>query len=1058
MTAPGANIEAVYPLTPVQEGILFHTLYAPGSPLYFQQYTAVIEGGLDAGAFREAWQLVIDRHAALRALLTWEGRERPLQVVRTVVEPEWRIEDWRDTTADLHDVRLAEFLESDRSRGFVLDVAPLMRFALFRTGDAAHRFVWSHHHVVLDGWSMGIVVDEVFAAYEALVGSAEPELAPPAPYREYVRWLHSHDDAGAEAHWRRLLSGVTAATSLRVEQPTASPWAERHAEEIVRLPAEATERLVRIARGNGLTLNTVLRGAWALVLGRYSGQDDVVFGATFAGRPAELDRSTEMVGLFINTLPVRVRIEHDAAVGEWLGGLQREQIDTAAHEATPLADVQAWSDVPKGEPLFQTLLVFENVPHPAGRSGTLATSDVRYLQRSNYPLAVLVMPGDELELILLYDADRYDAAVVRRMARQLARLLEAMSEDLAQPVADLAFFPDGELREVLVTWNDTAADYPDDHTIHSLILAAAARAPSAPAVVGEGATLTYADLVARASAVASRLGERGVGPDVRVGVAVERSPGTVVAILGVLLAGGAYVPLDPRQPSARLGYLLADVSAAAVIAGPELDPGAVPAGVSMLEIDEEGRLAGDGPEPSYGAPAPSGAGPDDLAYVVSTSGSTGRPKGVAVTHRSLVNSTHARLHAYGEGVGSFLLLSPFIFDSSIAGLFSSLTQGGTLVLPAPDMEKDVRHLAGLIATHGVTHTLALPALYDLLLDHADPSALRSLRLVMVAGEACPPSLVRRHHERVPGAKLVNEYGPTEATVWCTVHHTEPPATGAEEPALRVPIGRPIANTQVFVLDDLGRPVPVGVPGELHVGGLGLARGYLDHAELTAERFVDHDLPGCGTVRLYRTGDVARFLPEGSLDLIGRRDHQVKIRGQRIELGEIEMVLREHPDVRDAVVVVLGDDDPVSGLVAYAATAADGSALRAYLAERLPDAMVPAVVVALPELPHGATGKIDRARLPVPAKTAAEASGGLVAPQGDVERTLAEIWQGVLGIEQVGATDNFFDLGGDSILSIRIIARAHEAGLVITPRQFFEFPTIAELAHVVTPAGEGGATA
>jgi hypothetical protein len=392
VAAPGANIEAVYPLTPVQEDILFHTLYAPESPLYFQQNTAVIDGALDVAPFRAAWQRVIDRHPALRSLLTWEGRERPLQVVRSVVKPEWRIEDWRGMAPDVQEQRLAEFLEADRSRGFVLDEAPLMRFALFRTGEGAHRFVWSHHHVVIDGWSMGIVLDEVFAAYEALARGAEPELPAPAPYREYVRWLHVHDDAGEEAHWSRVLAGFTTATGLGVERPTDSPWAERHAEEIVRLPVATTERLRMTARRNGLTVNTILRGAWALVLGRYSGDDDVVFGATFAGRPAELDRSMEMVGLFINTLPVRVRIDHDVAVGEWLGGLQRAQIDGAAYESTPLSDVQAWGDVPNGEPLFHTLLVFENVPHPTGRSGTVATSDVRYLQRSNYPLAVLVMP------------------------------------------------------------------------------------------------------------------------------------------------------------------------------------------------------------------------------------------------------------------------------------------------------------------------------------------------------------------------------------------------------------------------------------------------------------------------------------------------------------------------------------------------------------------------------------------------------------------------------------------------------------------------------------------
>jgi len=1051
VTASGVNVEAVYPLTPVQEGILFHTLYAPESPLYLQQYVARLDGDLDVAAFRRSWQLVIDRHEVLRSLVTWEGRERPLQVVRRRVEPEWRIEDWRTDTSAAQTARFNRFLENDRRRRFALDVAPLMRFALLRIAGDTHRFVWSHHHVVIDGWSMAIVLSEVFRSYEAIVAGVEPQLPPPAPYREYVRWLHTSGTGGAEEHWRRSLAGFTTATKLRIEAPgVTSPWAERHGEEVVRLGVAATERLAVFARSSGVTLNTVLRDAWSLLLNRYSGDEDVVFGATVAGRPAELDRAMEMVGLFINTLPVRVRIERDTAVVDWLRQLQQQQIAATPYEATPLVEVQGWSEVPAGDPMFQTLLVFENVPHPETKAGGLTTTDIRYLQRSNYPLAVLVMPGAELELVLLYDADRYHPAVIGRLARQLIRVLETIGDDPWRPVADVELFPRDELTEMVAVWNNTEAAYPAGETIHSLVLASAARTPQHLAVVGDGASLTYADLVAKATDVARRLGTLGVGPGVRVGVAMERSPATVTAILGVLLAGGAYVPLDPRQPPARLGYLIADTSAAAIVTqGEPVALGDIAPTVAVVRTDETG--------PPVAGVATAAAGPDDLAYVLFTSGSTGRPKGVAVTHRSLVNSTHARLHAYGDPVGTFLLLSPFVFDSSLAGLFATLTQGGTLVLPAPDMEKDVRHLAELIATHQVTHTLLLPTLYAMLLEHADPAALRSLRLVMVAGEACPPSLMRRHHSLLPDTRLVNEYGPTEATVWCTVHHTSAPEPADDESdhAPRVPIGRPIANMQTFILDPWLRPVPVGVPGELHVAGVGLARGYLDQPALTAERFIETDLPVAGRVRLYRTGDVARHLPDGSIDLLGRVDHQVKIRGQRIELAEIEMVLREHQKVRDAVVVASTTGSGATAgavLVAYVEPDVDGESVRRFLAERLPAVMVPARVVTLGALPRGVNGKVDRTALPDPGHPAPRGGEGFVAPATDVERRLAEIWSGVLGVESVGVTDNFFDLGGDSILSIRIIARAHETGLAITPRQLFEHPTIAELAAIVEAAG------
>ena len=432
-----------------------------------------------------------------------------------------------------------------------------------------------------------------------------------------------------------------------------------------------------------------------------------------------------------------------------------------------------------------------------------------------------------------------------------------------------------------------------------------------------------------------------------------------------------------------------------------------------------------------------------------TSGSTGRPKGVAITQRSLVNSTQARTKVYREQVGAFLLMSPFFFDSSVAGIFWTLAQGGRLVLPEPAMEQDVHHIAGLIRAHGVTHTLMLPSIYELLLEHAPQGSLRSLREVIVAGEACSPAVVRRHFDTLPGTLLYNEYGPTEATVWGTVQelrteHANPGANGA---APRVPIGRPIANTTAFVLDERLRPVPVGVPGELYLGGVGLAQGYLGRPDLTAERFVSHDLDGYGPVRLYRTGDLARLLPDGSLDLLGRTDYQVKIRGQRIELTEIERVLEEHPAVRAAAVAPSSGDAAPATLVAYAETRADPSTLRGFLADRLPEVMVPSVIVPLQHLPRGPTGKIDRGALPDPGDALAVETTAFVAPSGETEATLASIWETVLGVERVGVTDNFFELGGDSILSIRIIARANEDGVRITPRQFFEHPTIAELAEL-----------
>lgn len=1054
MTVADGNIEAIYPLTPAQEGILFHSLLAPDAPLYFQQYTCVIEGRLDIALFQKSWQHVIDRHDVLRSLLAWEGRDKPLQIVRRRVVPAWRVEDWRASANPGN--RLDRYLEADRASGFELDVAPLMRFGLFRVGEEASQFVWSHHHIILDGWSLGIILGEVLATYEAWEADKQPDLGSPARYRDYVRWLKSRDRGEDEAFWRGRLGDFQAATPLAFDQSSSHrPWAERHAQESVRVDRQTAESIASFARSQGVTLNTLLTGAWAIVLSRYSGEQRVVFGNTVAGRPHDLAGSLDMVGLFINTLPVSVEVTLDAGVKDWLTRIQKDQIDASLHELTPLVDVQKWSGVGSGEPLFESLLVFENVPGAAGET-SLLISDVQYLQRSNYPLAVLVMPGDELDFVLLFDAERFEGSIIRRLARQLVHVLEEFSHHAAGRVGDVGFFPDEELHQLLHTWNQTSTDYPADRTIHALFEEASISHPHAVAVAGSGVQLTYAELDDRANALAGRLRQLGVVTDDRVAVALERSPAMVVGILGALKAGGAYVPLEPTLPDLRRRQLLEGVSARVIVGANDTWQ---TEGPPVVVVEPDGRLAdayaNDGAD-SHGAEV----SPDDLAYVIHTSGSTGTPKGVAVTHRSLVNSTNARLVEYRAPVGTFLLVSPFVFDSSVAGIFSTLTQAGTLVLPGSGMEQDVHHLGALIQRHSVSHTLLLPSLYALLLELTDPAALQTLELVMVAGEPCPPELIDRHRTLLPHARLVNEYGPSEATVWCTVHDVT--ATGQVSSGGRVPIGHPIANTQVYVLDELGRPAPVGVPGELHIGGLGLARGYLNDPQLTATSFVDCQFETVGPVRLYRTGDVARRLDDGSIDLVGRLDHQIKVRGQRVELAEIEMTLRQHPAVRDAVVVYRPPSGAGSSrLIAYAETGSAEESVAAgelvlFLADRLPPVMIPSSVMRLNALPRGSTGKIDRALLPDPMTEPNERMTRFLAPAGPIEEQLASIWAEVLGLETVGAGDNFFALGGDSILSIRVIARAHQRGLTISPKDFFDHPTIKGLAGVTRAVDQNDA--
>lgn len=1025
-----ANIEAIFPLNAVQDGVLYHTLYSPGSSLYVQQYVASIEGPLDPDRFESAWKTVIGRHQAMRSFVTWDERDQPLQVVRGSVTPEWNRRDWSGLEVEKQNEQLEQFLADDRQRGFTLDVAPLMRFALVRLGPETWRFVWTHHHIVLDGWSLGIVLEEVFAVYET--GGAST-LEEPVPLRNHVAWYRQQDWSTAETFWRSVVDEATSATQLGIERAGAvRPWAERQLETVLPLSADLSDALRRLGQSAGVSLSTVFRAAWALLLSRYSGEQTVTFGAAVAGRPPELPGALEIVGMFINSVPVRVELDPDSTLDSLLARLQADQMAGLAHESTPLSQIQAWAGSTGDAPLFQSLLVFENVPQALPSGGGIAVVAAEYRQESNYPLSVLVMPGEEMRIHLLHDPDRFDAAEISRLLDHLATTLRSMADAPTDPVRRIESLSDGELASALA---DPVAPDPDlvpATTVHELIVNRARAIPDSVAIVGGDRSISYRELDLRSGALAATLRETGIGPGHVVGVAASRSPDTVVAMVAVLRTGAAYVPVDPDAPADRRAFVLADTSSRIVV-GDDLD---VPEGIVRLAV-------GDAKPGSVGDASGLSAGPDDLAYVMYTSGSTGQPKGVMVTHANLISSTLARRGVFGRSPSVFLVVSPLFFDSSVAGLYWTLVEGGTVVLPEPDMEHDVHHLAGLIERHSVTHTLMVPSLYALLLDLATASRLASLEAVMVAGEACPAPLVQSHHTLMVGVRMFNEYGPTEATVWCTVAELSP--DDAREP---VSIGAPIPGTAVFVLDHLLRPTPPGAVGELCVAGPGVARGYLGRPDLTADSFVDLELASGSSCRVYRTGDLARQDADGRLVLAGRRDHQVKIRGQRIELGEIEAVLKSHPAVREAAALTQSEDGgKPTGVVAFVEPAeVDPSELRAYAAERLPRVMVPNVVVAL-DLPRGATGKVDRRALETrdievsPATSFAE-------PASQTERALAEIWSAVLGVEKVGLHDNFFDLGGDSILTIRIIARAHESGLSITPRQFFDHPTVAELAEVL----------
>ena len=1066
-----AEIQDVYPLSPLQSGMLYEHLYDRDSQNNFLQVTFRIQGDFDTNLFTRAWNELFQRHDTLRTRF-WHQSEQPLQLVYRQREVPVKIEDWRSLSQQEQQQRLNQLRQQDRSRTFdISNGETLMRFTLVQLDQHSFEVVWSFHHIVMDGWCFGIVYREFLSLYQNLVAGTLSELAPAKSYASYIQWLAQQDEDAAETYWKNYLADFVSQTGIPklasanlLDEPAEAEQA--HAYHTFEFATDLTAQLNQLAAQHQVTLYTVLRALWALLLAKYNDTSDVVFGMTVAGRPENIDGIENMLGLFINTLPSRIQVDDELTLAQLLQQVHVDGIRSKPYHHHPLHRIQAVTDLRQN--LFDHIVVFEN--YPMGTTLTQRNEQFPYFyvehsevfEQISYDFGLFITPGEQIEFLLEFNPHCFPDSVIQGIERHLRKLADDFVSMQQAPLRDFSLLDSAEREQILVHWNATRHDDPawQQQCTHHLFEAQVQRTPDAIALIAGEAQLSYQVLNARANQVAHYLIAQGVTTESLVGVFMQRTQELLVVLLGIFKSGAAYVPLDPNYPEQRVSYILKHSGTKLIVTNSgvleQAQELSEQAECSLLCLDRDIELLEQQPQSN---PVVS-VTPDNRAYLLYTSGSTGAPKGVDVSHRVQTNAIgwSQRLHTKQELAG-MLASTSICFDMSLYELYLPLSCGGTVILADHALD-----LPNLPHADQVTTMNTVPSAAKELLNQGNIPA--SVQTILLAGEPLPTSLVNRLYREVGSIQQIYDaYGPSES------YYT---SYALRQPDTRAHIGKPISNLTVYILDRHREPVPVGVPGEIYIGGAGLARGYFNAPELTAEKFIANPFPPAPQVpdseRLYQTGDSARFLPDGNIEFLGRIDHQVKLRGFRVELGEIEAVMARFPGVMDGVAMVQEYADNQQ-LIAYVVmrdgvpTEPDASTLanelRTFLGRYLPDYMLPVRFMWLHELPMTPNGKLDRKRLPKPERIQ-QGTGIAEAPRTAMEEKLAQIWTEVLAVRNPGIHDQFFELGGDSIKAIQVIARLAGHGVKCEMRHFIQHPSIAELAaflddsQVVEPADEATA--
>ena len=1031
------------PLSLEQQRLWFFNQLEPGSPLYNMPIASRLRGPLNPGALQQAMDAVLARHEALRTRFV--GQE-PAQTIDAASSVPMQTIDLRHLPVAQREAEARRLLEVEAKVPFDLSRDLMVRTVLVQLDEQDWVFLVMMHHIASDDWSWRVFCDEVAAAYAAIVARRDVELPePPIQYGDFAvwqkEWLRGEALKKDMAYWRQQLEGAPPVLELPTDYPRPVSQTFRGACEWLEFSPKLSEEVNALSQAGNFTPYMILLAAFQALLNRYTGQEDIVLGSPVAGRGrAVLER---VIGLFVNMLVLRTKLDGNPTFFELLHRAQATVLEALQHQEMPFEKLVEELQPERSasySPLIQVMFALQDELSDSLKLPGLAISQfVLDPGTAKFDLTfTIVKSGGNYRCCAEYNTDLFEAATVRRMLGHYERILESVASDPDQYLADIPLLTVEERQQMLVDWNKTAAEYPRGKCVHELFAEQAAAQPEAVAVVFGGESLTYEELDWRANQLAHHLKFLGAGPETLVAVSMERSLEMVVALLGTLKAGAAYVPLDPSFPAERLRFMIEDskVSLLLTRAAEKERLGGLPAEVRAICLDTDWRLISEERDDAL----PVEMTPENLAYVIYTSGSTGWPKGVQVPHRAVVNFLHSMMREPGMSRSDVLLaVTSISFDIAGLEIFLPLAAGARVVLAGAEEIFDAARMKELIRNSRATVMQATPSFWQFLVE-ADWFGDRRIK-VLCGGEALSRELADKLLERA--GEVWNLYGPTETTIWSALCKVMPGTGG-------ILIGRPIANTQIYLLDAHLQPVPIGVPGELHIGGDGVARGYLDRPELTAEKFIEDPFGGA---RLYKTGDLARYRPGGAIECLGRNDFQIKLRGHRIDLGEIESVLRRFPNVCEAVVLLREDERAQKRLVAYLQRAShpspDAGMLQQFVKAKLPDYMVPSAFVVLDKFPLTPNGKINRKALPPPVAERPEAKHGFTPPRTPTEEMLAKIWRELLGQSVIGIDDNFFETGGHSLLAMQMMARVrNEFQAELSLRNIFEAPTIAELAIIL----------